>query len=64
MGGSFNVTIPAGETTGTVPVSIIEDGLFELPEDFKATLSIPGDQPDVIVGDPHVAYVTIAEGCE
>ena len=55
------VIIPAEMLSGVCIVDLFDDSTIEDPEHFKATLTIPGGQPDVIPGDPDVAFVTIVD---
>ena len=49
-----------GNTSFTVPLTIVSDGIFELTENLQAILSFPdgGDLPLVLL-DPGVANITI-----
>ncbi len=52
------LTIPAGETTGTISVAILDDVLDENDETFTLTLSNP---QSAILGDPSIMTVTITD---
>ena len=54
------VTIAPGDTTATVPISIINDDLLESPEVFEVAIEIGGmDTDGAVVGQLGVAEVTI-----
>ena len=54
------VTIASGDTTATVPISIINDDLLESPEVFEVAIEIGGmDTDGAVVGQLGVAEVTI-----
>ncbi len=61
FGGSFTVPIPAGSIKVTLNVSTLRDNIVELPEYFKATLSLPGALEGCVVGTPDMSYITIQD---
>ena len=61
IGGSFDVSIPAESVKVTLNVSTLQDSIVELPEYFKATLSLPGAPKGCVVGTPDMSYTTILD---
>ena len=61
LGGSFDVSIPAGSVKVTLNVSTLRDHIVELTEYFKATLSLPGAPERCVVGTPDMSYITIQD---
>ena len=61
IGGSFDVFIRAGSVKVTLSVSTLQDHIVELPEYFKATLSLPGAPEGCVVGTPDMSYITIVD---
>ena len=59
IGGSFDVSVPAGAVEVTLPVTTLVDNLVENNEYFKATLSLPDGPGYVVVGSLYVVFVTI-----
>ncbi|KAF0204274.1 MAG: hypothetical protein FD170_592 [Bacteroidetes bacterium] len=56
------VTIPAGSLTATIDVSVIDDLILESPETVIVTLaSITSGDPQISIGTPSAATVTIAD---
>ena len=53
--------IPAGSVKVTLNVSTLPDNIVELPEYFKATLSLPGAPDASVVGIPDMSYITIID---
>ena len=54
------VTIAPGDTTASVPISIINDDLLESTEVFDVAIEIGGTDTDgAVVGQPGVAQVII-----
>ena len=57
--GPYFVTIPAGETSATFNVTIINDNILENDEDFDLII-VPGSLPNGVTrGNPGRATVTI-----
>jgi len=57
--GPYDVIIPAGDTSFTFDVTIIDDDILENDEDFNLTI-VPGTLPNgVTSGDPGRSTVTI-----
>ena len=49
-----------GNTSFTVPLTIVNDSIFELTESLQAILSFPdGGDPPLVFLDPGVANITI-----
>ncbi len=61
IGGSFDVSIPAGSVKVTLNMSTLRDSIVEPAEYFKATLSLPGAPEGCIVGTPNMSYITIID---
>ena len=57
--GNFLLTFDSVNTDIDVPVTIVDDTVFELAESFSATLAFPGDPIDGVVLDPDSAQTTI-----
>ena len=55
------MSIPAGSINVTLNVSTLQDNIVELPEYFKATLSLPGAPEGSVVGTPDMSYTTIQD---
>jgi hypothetical protein len=56
------VTILAGNTTATIDVAVLDDGVLESVENVTVTLdSITGGDADISIGTTNVATVTIAD---
>ena len=58
--GPYNITIPAGQTTFSFDVSIIDDDVLEGTEDFNLIIlaeSLPNN--NITLGDPNRSTVTI-----
>ena len=55
------VTIPAGQTSVDVPVSIIDDNCREEDETFNGELTVAPGQPSVILGSPDQTIITIVD---
>ena len=55
------MSIPAGSVKVTLNVSTLPDNIVELPEYFKATLSLPGAPKGCVVGTPDMSYITIID---
>ena len=60
LGGTFNVTIPAGSSMANLSVLTIKTDTVEVDEIFKATLTFPHGSDRVVVGI-ETAYVTITD---
>ena len=60
LGGTFNVTIPAGRSMANLSVPTIKNDTVENDEVFKATLYPPPGSDSVVVGID-TAYVTITD---
>lgn len=59
--GSLVVLIPAGAVKATLPVPTQRDNIVEDNEHFKVTLSLAIGAGNVIIGSPHMAFVTITD---
>ena len=59
IGGSFDVSVPAGAVEVTLCVTTLFDNLVENNEYFKATLSLPDGPGYVVVGSLNVVFVII-----
>ena len=57
--GTGTLTIPAGQTNGTINVTIVDDNVYEGDESFTVALSNPGNA--VLDPDPATATVTITD---
>jgi hypothetical protein len=55
-----NIILPAGESSVTVDVPILEDTIVEGPEEIEIQLSSTNN-PKITVGSPDIAVVTIEE---
>ena len=55
------MSIPAGSVEVTLNVSTLRDSIVELPEYFKATLSLPGAPEGCVVGTPDMSYIAIID---
>ena len=63
--GPFIASFPAGSTTSSVIVPIMDDQLLEGDETFAAQLQIPSNVPDtVVLGENPVAQVVIDDNEE
>ena len=61
LGGSFNVSIPAGSVKVTFNVNTLRDSIVEPDEYFKATLSVPSAPKGCVVGTLDMSYITILD---
>ena len=63
--GPYSVTFPAGSTTATVTIPIVEDNVYEGmvgPEEFTATISTANTGvPGISAGDDDTATVSIVD---
>ena len=59
--GPYTVTFPAGQTTATLDVPIIDDNILEGDEDFILTINETSLPTDVTHGSPVEAIVTIVD---
>ena len=57
--GNFLLTFDSVNTDIDVPVTIVNDTVFELTESFIATLAFPGAPPTGVILDPDSARTTI-----
>ena len=63
--GPYHVTIPAGMTNATFDVSITDDNILEVNEDFMLTIDPSSLSPNVTPGNPYQTTVTIVDnGCK
>ena len=62
MSGPYNVTFPAGSTTATVTITIVDDTELEGPESFTATISSANTGfTSVSAGDDDTATINIED---
>ena len=59
--GPYTVTFPAGQTTATFDVPIIDDSILEGSEDFILTIDETSLPDGVTRGNPGEATVTIVD---
>jgi hypothetical protein len=60
VGGTYSVTIPAGQTTAKVNVPVIDDSIMEGNETFKATLVVSDETADMgIHPKPNTSMATV-----
>ena len=59
--GTFLLTFDSATTSIDVPVTIIDDTVFELTESFIVTLSFPGAPVPGVTLDPDSAQTTILD---
>ena len=57
--GSFGVTIPAGETSVSFNISIIDDNIFEGNESFSLTIDSSSLPSRVLLQESCVVVITI-----
>jgi len=57
--GSYNVTIPAGQTSISFDVLINDDNLFEENKECLLTINQSSSLNGIIIGSPNVAVVNI-----
>ena len=61
VSGPYNVTIPAGQTTVSFDVSIIDDNIYEQSEQFEVLIEQISTLGGVHIGSSYVATVVIAD---
>ena len=59
--GPYTVIIPAGRTTATFDVPIIDDNILEGNEDFVLTIDVASLSTGVTHGSPGETTVTIVD---
>ena len=59
--GSYNFTIPSGQTTATFNIPINDDNILEIDENFLLIINETALPPDVTRGNPSEATVTIVD---
>ena len=59
--GPYNITIPAGQTTFSFDVSIIDDDVLEGNEDFNLIILAESLPNDIRLGDHNRSTVTIVD---
>ena len=59
--GPYNITIPAGQTTFSFNVSIIDDDVLEGNEDFNLIILAESLQNNITLGDHNRSTVTIMD---
>ena len=63
--GPYSVTIPAGGTSVTFNVSITNDNILEIDENFMLTINASSIPTCVTPGNPNQTTVTIVDdGCK
>ena len=61
VSGPYNVTIPAGQTTVSFDVSIIDDNIYEQSEQFEVRIKQISTLSRVHIGSSYIATVVIAD---
>ena len=57
------MTIPSGQTTVQLKISVVDDFIMERDEQFQVSFTYPGGQPGVVVRpDFDEAIITIENG--
>ena len=59
--GPYNVTIPAGRTTVSFDVLILDDNVLEENEEFILTILAESLPNDIRLGNPNKSTVTIVD---